>query len=128
VRDVLTGRYDVARSRPLAPGGTAEAANVPAATSAPLVIAPDTAGITSAFADAVPSVAPAAAQKDNQIFHGLFADAGRGGPVASIVSQLWTAPSLPPAAANAAAGAAAPPPASVGGNLLDLFRDPARGS
>ncbi|HTV36501.1 MAG TPA: transglycosylase SLT domain-containing protein [Xanthobacteraceae bacterium] len=124
VRDVLTGRYDMARSRPLAPAGTAQAMNVP--TSAPLAIVPDTAGITSAFAAAAPSAVPSA-QQDNQIFHGLFADDGRGGPVASVVSQLWTVPNLPPAATNAA-GAAAPAPTPVGANLLELFRDPVRGS
>jgi len=124
VRDALTGRYDVARARPQAPSAAVEAANVPASATAPLSIVPDTAGITSAFAAAVPTAVPAAAQQDNQMFHGLFAD--RGGPVASVVSQLWTSPNTVPA--QTAAGAAAPPPATLGGSLLDLFRDPVRGS
>jgi hypothetical protein len=63
------------------------------------------------------------------MFHGLFADSDRGGPVASVVSQLWTAPNAAPAqTAAAAAGAAAPPPVTLGGSLLDLFRDPVAGS
>jgi len=128
VRDALIGRYDVARAQPSPAGATTEAANVPAPATAPLSIVPDTAGITSAFAAAAPSVVPAARQ-DNQMFHGLFADSDRGGPVASVVSQLWTAPNAAPAqTAAAAAGAAAPPPVTLGGSLLDLFRDPVAGS
>jgi hypothetical protein len=122
VRDTLIGRYDVARAQPLT--GAAEAANLPASSSAPLSVVPDTAGITNAFA--VASAIPAA-QQDRQIFHGLFADSNRGGPVASVVSQLWTAPNVPPDAASAA-GAAAAAPTAFGGSLLDLFRDPVRGS
>ena len=53
--------------------------------------APDTAGMTSAFADAVPK----RAQQDNEIFHGLFTDPGRTGPVAAVVSQLWGVSSAP---------------------------------
>jgi Transglycosylase SLT domain len=143
VRDALTGRYDVARTHPLAPGGTAEAANVPppmplmptpltpttVPTSAPLSIVPDTAGITSAYAAAAPAAVPASAPHYYPMFHGLFADSGA--PTASAVSQLWTTPSVPPetaAAPNVTAAAASPPAAPFGSSLLDLFRDPVRGS
>ncbi len=144
VRDALTGRYGVARAQPsvtaavaapaptapieLAPAATAVSANVPAPVSAPLSIVPDTAGITSAFAAAAvqaAAAAPAAAHSDNQMFHGLFSD--RGGPVASVVSQLWTAPIAVPEQ-TAAAGAAAPPPAAMGASFLDLFKDSSRGT
>jgi hypothetical protein len=131
VRDVLTARYDVARSRPMAPVDPAQAANNPtdlspplsvplspppsASLSPPLSIVPDTAGITSAFAAAVPADVPQA----NQIFHGLFSDSGRGAPVASMVSQLWSSPNAP----AVAPGAAAPTPVATAGSFLDLFKD-----
>jgi hypothetical protein len=128
VRDALIGRYDVARAQPLPAPATTQAANVPAPVTAPLSIVPDTAGITNAFAAAAPSVV-APARADNQMFHGLFSDSDRGGPVASVVSQLWTAPNaVPPQTVAAAAGAAAPPPSAPGGSLLDLFRDPVAGT
>jgi hypothetical protein len=69
---------------------------------------PDTAGMTSAFADAVPK----RVEQENQIFHGLFADPGRSGPVAEVVSQLW-------GVSNASPGAS--------GALLDLFKDDEKG-
>jgi hypothetical protein len=125
VRDVLTARYDVARSRPATPMATAQAANASAQISAPLSIVPDTAGIANAYAAAA---APTAARRDNQIFHGLFhglfADAGRNAPVAAIVSQLWTVPG----AVATSPGAAAPAPTAAGGDILDLFKDPVNGS
>jgi hypothetical protein len=138
VRDALTGRYDVARTHPLAPAATAEAANVPppmpltptpTPAAAPLSIVPDTAGITSAYAAAAPAAVPTSAPHYYPMFHGLFADSGA--PTASAVSQLWTTPSVPPetaAASNVTAAAAPPPPAPFGSSLLDLFRDPVRGS
>ena len=157
VRDILTARYDVARARPSDPSVSltaqadisvpippnpipapasstppvavaaatpipAAAATAPVATSRTLRTipiaavaspAPDTAGITNAFAAAVP-VAPA---HDNQVFHGLFQDTDRTGPVAAVVSQLWGVPDSTP-------GASATP----GGSILDLFRDPVKGS
>jgi Transglycosylase SLT domain len=95
------------------PGGVAA---VPAAAAAPtlsavtpaaapVAMAPDTAGMTSAFADA----APKRVQQENDIFHGLFADPGRASPVAEVVSQLW-----------GVSGATSP---DAGGALLDLFKD-----
>jgi hypothetical protein len=123
VRDVLTARYDVARSRPIEPAGPAQAANNPTNLSPPLSIVPDTAGITNAFAAAAAAF-PAEVPPGNQIFHGLFSDSGRGAPVASVVSQLWTSPNAP----AVAPGAAAPAPASTAGSLLDLFKDNGEGS
>lgn len=114
VRDVLTDRYDVARSRPIEPTGSAQAANNSAPVSAPLPLVPDTAGITSAFAAAVPE----RQQNDAQMFHGLFADNASGASGGSTTGPLWSVPQL------RAPGAAAPPPASTAANLLDLFRDP----
>jgi hypothetical protein len=133
VRDVLTARYDVAARRPMETISTAQATiaptanyairNTPIASSvptlpvatgprspAPLPVAmvPDTAGMTSAFADAVPK----RVEQENQIFHGLFADPGRSGPVAEVVSQLW-------GVSNASPGAS--------GALLDLFKDDEKG-
>ena len=65
--------------------------------------APDTAGITSAYAAAAPAAvevpAPANSRAhagaENQMFHGLFQDTDRSAPVAAIVSQLWTTPNVP---------------------------------
>lgn len=129
VRDVLTARYDVAaRSRPVDGTGTAQAANVPipplpipsvpptattpavaAVTTAAAV--PDTAGMTSAFAAA----APTHVAQDTEVFHGLFQDTGRNGPVAEVVSQLWGVP-------NPGAGPTTP----SAGAMLDLFKDDGR--
>jgi len=94
---------------------TPAAATVTAATAstatavAPAV--PDTAGMTSAFAAAAPERAP----QDNAMFHGLFSDPGRTGPVAEVVSQLW-------GVAGPASGAngTSTPSASA---MLDLFKD-----
>jgi hypothetical protein len=134
VRDILTARYDVAaRVVPSLGGNTAQAANVSNATSVlppipPLPIPgvsaaaatppptitlaaaiPDTAGMTSAFAAAVPKLAA----RDNQVFHGLFSDPDRTGPVSTVVSQLWGVPN---------SGSSGGPPPS-GGALLNLFTD-----
>jgi hypothetical protein len=134
VRDVLTARYDVAaRVVPDAGSSVAQAATAPAANSMlppvpPLPIpsvpntaaatraaatvaaaAPDTAGMTSAFAAAIPKMAAS----DNQVFHGLFSDPDRTGPVATVVSQLWGVPG--------SSGNGNPPPS--GGALLNLFTD-----
>jgi hypothetical protein len=136
VRDVLTARYDVARSEPhhwAAPGpavAQAQTANV----GAPLSIVPDTAGIANAFAAAVPLPAQMPAQvqgqvaaqvsaqapasPNDQMFHGLFADAGSTGPVGPLVSQLWGAPNV---AANPSG--ATPSSSAAGGVLFDLFKD-----
>jgi hypothetical protein len=126
VRDVLTARYDVARSEPHqwaaaapAPAPT-QTANIAAPNiAAPLSIVPDTAGIASAFAAAVLAPTQAMAAPANQMFHGLFADGGSNGPVGPLVSQLWGAP-------NAAAGSSgtAPTSGAAAGLLIDLFKDP----
>ena len=135
VRDVLTARYDVAvRMRPSDPRSTAQAANGPGAALPPIpplaipslstaaastaaatvasVQVPDTAGMTNAFAAA----APAPRTQDNEIFHGLFQDADRTGPVAAVVSQLWgvsnPAPGSPGTLGTPSAGA-----------MFDLFKD-----
>jgi hypothetical protein len=123
VRNVLTNRYDVARSRPIESPGPMQAANY----SAPLTLVPDTAGITTAFAAAAPAVpaTPAHQQSDYQMFHGLFADnavSPSGPPGQSAKGPLWSVPD------SRGAGAAAPPPISMAANLLDLFKDPVDGS
>jgi hypothetical protein len=140
VRDALTDRYNVARSRPVVPAGQALAANdtVPAApmaqaqaasyspplVSAPLSIAsaspplsavPDTAGITSAFAAA----APMHHQTDYPMFRALFSNNASN---KSPVGQLWSVPD------SQAPAAVASPSAPVAFNLLDLFKDPVAGS
>lgn len=152
VRDVLTARYDVARARPDLPAASVQAANNSAPITAPLLIAPnppvplptaplamaqprtvplptvpDTAGITSAYAAAV----PIRHRADTQIFHGLFADTASGvtsapkPPVAHgapAAGPLWSVP------AASATGAAAPPPTALAANFLDLFKDTTDGS
>ena len=80
------------RTIPIYPGAAAPAS--PSSTSSvptPVAAAvPDTAGMTSAFA------APRApVRQDNEIFHGLFQDPGRTGPVAAVVSQLWGVSNTP---------------------------------
>jgi hypothetical protein len=148
VRDILTARYDVARSQP-AVSAVMQAANNSAPIIAPLSLAPtptfpittaplaaaqartlpvpDTAGITSAYAAAV----PIRNRADTQIFHGLFADPNGGTPSASakpataaaqVAAPLWSVPE------SSAAGATAPPPTAVAANFLDLFKDTAGGS
>jgi hypothetical protein len=133
VRNVLTARYDVARNSQDWPTQTAQAATAPAAAVAsaataatapaaaatPVAMAaPDTAGITGAFA------AAAAAPKPERppVFRGLFADpdaaSGRTAPLAPVVSALWGVP-------NAAPGRpASTTPQPVANVLLDLFKDP----
>ena len=72
---------------------------------------PDTAGMTNAFAAAV----PAPARQGNEMFHGLFVDPGRSGPVAEVVSQLWGAGNPAPAASAS--------PAAAPGIMHDLFKN-----
>jgi hypothetical protein len=130
VRNVLTARYDVARSEPHQWTAPAAAAAQAANVAPPLSIVPDTAGIANAFAAAAPPPAPVPAQvpiqvpiqvpasPNNQMFHGLFGDAGSSGPVGPLVSQLWGAPS---AAANPSG--AAPSSGAAADILVDLFKD-----
>jgi hypothetical protein len=95
VRDILTARYDVARGhQDYAAAATAQAdptaPSDPAsgATESAAVAAPDTAGITSAFAAAIATLRA----DDTQVFHGLFADDHRTAPLAPVVSALWSDP------------------------------------
>jgi hypothetical protein len=116
VRNVLTARYDVARSSPPAPVAPTRAADASVLQAAPVappgvVAAPDTAGVTNAFAAA----APAPRVDDGPVFHGLFHDADRRSAVAPMVSRLWgVGAAVPPAGAKSA-------PVST----LDLFKDQA---
>jgi hypothetical protein len=120
VRNVLTARYDVA-----ARGSAADPVQTAQVTaSAASAKAPDTAGITSAFAAATPvqmpessspATVPAAAKVQHQMFHGLFQDTDRASPVAAIVSQLWTTPLVP---VDSGSGQG-----SRQGDLRDLFSD-----
>jgi Transglycosylase SLT domain len=122
VRNVLTARYDVAaRGSAAHPVQTAQVTDSVASAKAP-----DTAGITSAFAAATPvqmpessspATVPAAAtvHNQNQMFHGLFQDTDRASPVAAIVSQLWTTPLVP---VDGGSGQG-----SRQGDLRDLFSD-----
>jgi hypothetical protein len=142
VRDALTDRYEIARSRPVVPAGQALAANyaappVPvaqaqaaiystppispplpiASASPPLSLVPDTAGITSAFAAAAPS--QTRHESHYQMFRALFSDKTAA---KSPAGPLWSVP-------DSQAPAAGPSPsASVAFNLLDLFKDPVAGS
>lgn len=134
VRNILTARYDVAaltkpgsasqtasnaapststaENIPPAPIPVPNLPSVPVAPPAPpatATAAPDTAGITSAFAAAVPT--PTVPATD--IFHGLFQDTDHAAPLGSAVSALWGVTNSNNAAADAAA--------SVG--MLDLFKD-----
>ena len=148
VRDVLTARYDVARSdavRAAQAGGAAGATVSPgtlsvaqatgapldlAAFAAPAAAAPSPAGASPAKnAAAVPDTAgmtgafaaatpTPAASAANQIFHGLFQDTDRTAPVAAVVSQLWTTPNAP----TDGNGATAQP--SRRGDMRNLFSDP----
>ncbi len=140
VRNILTARYDIASrlqsgdaglstaAVATAPGFGASLADHAGAADGPAAresqtaalasrAAPDTAGMTSAFA-AVAPVSATAADRHEQIFHGLFQDTDRSGPVAAVVSQLWTTPLGLPAAPE---GLASRPPAAA---LRDLFSDP----
>jgi hypothetical protein len=102
VTGLLSSRYDVARAKPVTP--VAQAATSPAAVPGTVTV-PDTAGITNAFAAAI----PAAHAEDTEVFHGLFHDTDRRSPVAPVVSQLW--------GIGSAKDQAGP------GSTLDLFKD-----
>jgi hypothetical protein len=95
-----------------APASPSSTSSVPTPVAAAI---PDTAGITSAYADA--NRAPV--QQDHEIFHGLFQDPGRTGPVAAVVSQLW-------GVSNTPAGPDGTPAPSAA-TLLDLFKDNPQG-
>ncbi len=85
--------------------------------------APDTAGMTSAFAAAVPQRQDRQHGHDADVFHGLFQDTDRTAPVAAVVSQLWGVANVPPGGAK--------DPAATGpgrSGIRDLFRYPVRGT
>jgi hypothetical protein len=104
----LTGRYDVAR----AGVPTAGVAMASATGASRRVAAPDTAGITQAYAESAPP------RTDNEpIFQALFHTGERREPVAPRVNQLWGALTTPPAARTAAL------PAAPASSTLDLFQD-----
>ncbi|HZP78686.1 MAG TPA: transglycosylase SLT domain-containing protein [Pseudolabrys sp.] len=120
---VLTGRYVMARNT------TNGVAAAPVAAVATLPSAPDTAGLTSAYANANPDSLP-----DNEpIFEALFRTRERRGPLAPVVSSLWNKPLADPNnAPNAAPANAAPASTASASNNqasqsgvqpLDLFRD-----
>ncbi len=109
VRDILTGRYDLARD---------ESADVTqAAAQATPPTAPDTAALAHAFVAVIPKVSAS----NRRIFHGLFQDGNPASPVAPLVKALWTAP-------DATLANNASPPAKNEFGFLDLFRDPVAGS
>lgn len=122
VRNVLARRYDVARAQE---GGPASATPIASNAAVPLAIVPDTAGIASVFAAALPTPTGS----DGQIFHGLFQNDSEGA-VASASGPLWSVPVAASASASAAVapGAAAAPPAAIAGSILDLFKNPAHSS
>jgi hypothetical protein len=108
VRDILTARYDTAaRVRPA--DGMAQATAVAAASATKAATVPDTAGLASVFADAIPQ----RAGDDHEVFHGLFADPDHAAPGAAAVGQLW-------GIADAAHGKTR---SSSSGAALDLFTD-----
>jgi hypothetical protein len=104
----LTGRYDVARAG--VPTAGVAMASVTGASRR--VAAPDTAGITQAYAES------ARPRTDNEpIFQALFHTGERREPVAPRVNQLWGALTTPPAARTAAL------PSAPVSSTLDLFQD-----
>ena len=114
VRNVLTARYDVARSNQGPPSGAAQMASEPvapaAAAPAAALAVPDTAGINDAFAAAAPPVPPLpiagnAAAAAVGSGNAVVAIAGAGSP-ANAVAGTGTA--APPAVASNTAAAAPP--------------------
>lgn len=119
VRDILTARYDVARSSqdfaaattPADPAAAVDATSG-TTTSAAAAAVPDTAGIANAFAAAIPTLRA----DDTQVFHGLFADDHRTVPLAPVVSALWGTP-------QAATPGGAPAQKTQSKSMFDLFKD-----
>ena len=126
VRDVLTARYDVARSKPEEPIAVARVAPAlgdplditptivvpPAAAASSAKPVPDTAAITDAFAAAS---GPPPAVGHPQAFRGLFQDSDA--PLGAKVSELWGVPSAEPGTRTASQTAGS---SSI---MLDLFKD-----
>jgi hypothetical protein len=96
-----------AQADPTAPSDAASGA-----TGSAAVAAPDTAGITGAFAAAIPTLRA----DDTQVFHGLFADDHCTAPLAPVVSALWSD-------LKTAAPGSAPAQKFQSGGMLDLFKD-----
>jgi hypothetical protein len=123
VRNILTARYELALKAQGQPAATVQTATAPAttgqtaatqtATAQTRSAVPDTAGITNAFAAAVPPH-PA---RDEKVFHGLFADRNRTSPLAPMVSALWGVPSA------SGSGSASPAQKLAPGGMLNLFTD-----
>ncbi len=113
VRNILTARYEMALKTQGLPAATAQTAQAATTGAATAQTAPDTAGITNAFAAATPP-RPA---RDEQVFYGLFADRNRTAPLAPLVSALWGVPN-----ATASGGNPSVPKLSSGG-MLNLFKD-----
>ena len=120
VRNILTARYDAARgNQGYTAAATAAQADPATATAAATTDtagvggAPDTAGIATAFAAAIPALKP----DDTQVFHGLFADDHRTVPLAPLVSALWSTPT------GASPSGALAQKSKSNGLMLDLFRD-----
>jgi hypothetical protein len=92
------------------------------ATSAPATpqAAPDTAGITKAYAAAAPAPTPAPAASDRPFFHALFQDTDRPAPIGSAISSLWTTPLASTAADSGAS--------RQSGGMADLFKDTGQSS
>ncbi|MEA2952364.1 MAG: hypothetical protein QOJ96_1884 [Alphaproteobacteria bacterium] len=112
----LTGRYDVARARSVAPIDVAAAS--PGARKVAAAV-PDTAGIANAFAASQPL--PARAANAEPIFQALFHTSERRQAVAPKVSQLWSAPGSAAAPATGSPDTVTPRPS--GGGTFDLFQD-----
>ncbi len=117
VRNILTARYDVARdstdaATAIAQADTGAATTTTGTDSTGAAAAPDTAGLATAFAAAIPE----RKADDTQVFHGLFADDHRTVPLAPLVSALWSSPS-----GTMPSGAPAQTPQSS--RMLDLFKD-----
>jgi hypothetical protein len=119
VRNILTARYDTARGTQDYAAMATTAQVDPAATTvtatgdtASAGAAPDTAGLATAFAAAIPTLK----SDDTRVFHGLFADDRRTVPLAPLVSALWSTPTgtVPSAPAQKS---------KSNGLMLDLFRD-----
>jgi hypothetical protein len=128
---------DDANTAAAVPPVTLPVASATNTVAAPAPIATPAASATNTVAMATPPAVPPPAAKatpshaaaapkhvaeDHQIFHGLFQDSNRTTPLASLVSELWTAPVL---ASGVDARSGQP---SVPAGLRDLFKDPAQGS
>jgi hypothetical protein len=89
----LGRRYQVARATTPALSRTASAADLRPAQVTPSAPAPDTAGITTAFANApLATLRVDTLRADTPVFHSLFQTGERRDAVAPAVAALWTTP------------------------------------